>query len=104
MANSPLVVPGDAGKATSTDRSKLSSNAASKDGTPEVAQSSNGTGRDLAEQMNEDEKQKYVKGTAPYYPSTITILTLTKAGNSEKEPTPTSTSVTSAPTLQSSSP
>ncbi|KAI9046541.1 hypothetical protein LZ554_009287 [Drepanopeziza brunnea f. sp. 'monogermtubi'] len=61
MANSPLIVSGDAGRPI--DRSKLSSAAASTSntgtGTPD--QLSNGA-NDLAEQMNDDEKAKYVKG------------------------------------------
>lgn len=66
MANSPLVIPG--GKPV-LDKSKLSSKAdSSKDATPNPP-SNNGTssGRDLAEQMNEDEKLKYVKGIFPKY-------------------------------------
>jgi cyclin-dependent kinase 7 len=64
MANSPLVIPGSTEKGTSTsNRSKLSTAAPSSNGaTPEVAQNNNGAGRDLAEQMNEEEKQKYIKG------------------------------------------
>jgi cyclin-dependent kinase 7 len=64
MANSPLVVPGS-GEKPALDKSRLSSTAVSSKGaTPEVSQGSNGasSGRDLAEQMNEDEKLKYVKG------------------------------------------
>ena len=64
MANSPLVVPGDADKGNS-NKSKLSSSAASNGATPEAMQPSTG-GHDLAEQMNEDEKQKYVKGASLY--------------------------------------
>ncbi|KAL5328460.1 hypothetical protein ACEPPN_001959 [Leptodophora sp. 'Broadleaf-Isolate-01'] len=61
MANSPLIVPGDADKGSSS-KSKLStSNGASSGATPEATLPSNG-GHDLAEQMNEDEKHKYVKG------------------------------------------
>ncbi|KAL2076178.1 hypothetical protein VTL71DRAFT_1121 [Oculimacula yallundae] len=61
MANSPLILSGDADKG-STSKSKLSaSKAASNGATPEASRPSNG-GHDLAEQMNEDEKQKYVKG------------------------------------------
>ncbi|KAH6672926.1 serine/threonine-protein kinase [Halenospora varia] len=63
MANSPLLVPGSADKSAATTKSKLSSNAPSTNApTPEPATSSNGAGNDLAEQMNEDEKNKYVKG------------------------------------------
>ncbi|CZT39978.1 probable cyclin-dependent ser/thr protein kinase KIN28 [Rhynchosporium secalis] len=56
MANSPLNVPGVAEKGTSS-KSKLSTSKTAWNG----ASPSNG-GHDLAEQMNEDEKQKYVKG------------------------------------------
>ncbi|KAJ5035393.1 uncharacterized protein L3040_007863 [Drepanopeziza brunnea f. sp. 'multigermtubi'] len=61
MANSPLIVPGDAGRPI--DRSKLSSAAASTSntGTGTPVQPGNGA-NDLAEQMNDDEKAKYVKG------------------------------------------
>lgn len=62
MANSPLVVPGSGEKST-TARTKLSGNpAASSGATPEAASTSNGAAHDLAEQMNEEEKHKYVKG------------------------------------------
>lgn len=48
---------------STSNRSKLSTAAPSSNGaTPEVTQSNNGAGRDLAEQMNEEEKQKYIKG------------------------------------------
>lgn len=61
MANSPLIVPEDADKGSSS-KSKLSaSNVASNGATPEASQPSTG-GHDLAEQMNDDEKRKYVKG------------------------------------------
>lgn len=63
MAVSPLVVPpGSAERSTATTRSKLSAAQASNGTTPELPQAGNGTGFDLAEQMNEDEKNKYVKG------------------------------------------
>jgi cyclin-dependent kinase 7 len=64
MANSPLVVPGSAEK-SAANRTKLSNNAAASNGaTPEPANSSNGLSHDLVEQMNEEEKHKYVKGRA----------------------------------------
>ncbi|KAH8646056.1 kinase-like domain-containing protein [Tricladium varicosporioides] len=63
MANSPLLVPGSAEKSVVAAKSKLSSNAPSTNApTPEPGIPSNGAGNDLAEQMNEDEKNKYVKG------------------------------------------
>ncbi|KAF4631020.1 hypothetical protein G7Y89_g7113 [Cudoniella acicularis] len=63
MAYSPLVVPGSADKSAATTKSKLSNTVVSSNApTPEAGQSSNGAGNDLAEQMNEDEKQKYIKG------------------------------------------
>ena len=62
MANSPLVVPGSAVK-QEHDKSKLSTTAASSKGaTPEASSNGASSGRDLAEQMNEEEKHKYVKG------------------------------------------
>ncbi|PMD26046.1 Pkinase-domain-containing protein [Hyaloscypha hepaticicola] len=62
MANSPLVVPGSGEKSTA-NRTKLSNTAAASNGaTPEASNTSNEGGHDLAEQMNEEEKQKYVKG------------------------------------------
>lgn len=65
MANSPLVVPGSVEKSTA-NRTKLSNNAAGSNGaTPEASHTSNGAGHDLAEQMNEEEKHKYVKGQPP---------------------------------------
>lgn len=65
MANSPLLVPGPTDKAT-TSKSKLSSAAPSSNGvTPEAStKTSNALApvQDIAEQMNEEEKHKYVKG------------------------------------------
>ncbi|KAH8773357.1 serine/threonine-protein kinase [Hyaloscypha sp. PMI_1271] len=62
MANSPVVVPGSSEKSAAS-RTKLSNTAAASNGaTPEAAGTSNGAGDDLAEQMNEEEKHKYVKG------------------------------------------
>jgi cyclin-dependent kinase 7 len=62
MAISPLVVPGSGDKSTAS-RTKLSNTSAASNGAiPEAANTSNGAGRDLAEQMNEEEKHKYVKG------------------------------------------
>jgi hypothetical protein len=62
MANSPLVVPGS-GEKGNANRTKLSNTAAASNGaTPEASNTSSGGGHDLAEQMNEEEKQKYVKG------------------------------------------
>jgi cyclin-dependent kinase 7 len=66
MAVSPLVVPpGSAERSTATTRSKLSAAQASNGTTPEPPQGSNGISHDLAEQMNEEEKNKYVKGLSP---------------------------------------
>lgn len=65
MAVSPLVFP-SASEQSIAKKAKLSNTAvSSNNGTPEVGQISNGAGRDLAEQMNEDEKSKYVKGPPP---------------------------------------
>ncbi len=62
MANSPLVIPGSGEKNTG-NRMKLSNTAAASNGaTPQASNTSSGVGHDLAEQMNEEEKQKYVKG------------------------------------------
>jgi len=60
MANSPLLLPGSSEK-SAVNKTKLSKTTAASNGTtPEPA--SNGSGPDLAEQMNDEEKQKYVKG------------------------------------------
>jgi cyclin-dependent kinase 7 len=62
MANSPVVIPGSTEKSAAS-RTKLSNTAAVSNGaTPEAASTTNGAGDDLAEQMNEEEKHKYVKG------------------------------------------
>jgi cyclin-dependent kinase 7 len=64
MANSPLVVPGSTEK-SAANRTKLSNSSAVSNGvTPEAANASNGAAYDLAEQMNDEEKHKYVKGRA----------------------------------------
>jgi len=64
MAVSPLILqPGSAEKGVATGRSKLSTTTQPSNSTSsEVAQTRNGTGHDLAEQINEEEKHKYVKG------------------------------------------
>ena len=63
MAVSPLVVPpGSAERSIATRRSKLSAAQASNGTTPDPQQVGNAAGFDLAEQMNEDEKNTYVKG------------------------------------------
>ncbi|TAQ85868.1 hypothetical protein B7494_g5823 [Chlorociboria aeruginascens] len=61
MAVSPLIVPSESSEKASTTRSKLSSTQTSNRIASQQATSS-AVGNDLAEQMNEDEKQKYVKG------------------------------------------
>jgi hypothetical protein len=106
MANSPLVVPGSTEKGTSTsNHSRLSTAAPSSNGaTPEVAQSNNGAGRDLAEQMNEEEKQKYIKGHSHQQIPFALHSNFFQAKSSVKEPMPTSISATSTPTLPNSSP
>lgn len=71
MAVSPLVHPSGS-TAKSPARSKLSSTAQAANGTSEGAQASHGGGHDLAEQMNEEEKRKYVKGPSPT-PSAFSI-------------------------------
>ena len=81
MAVSPLVAPpGSAEKNTAGIRSKLANTRVSNGATPEPSSASNGTGHDLAEQMNEDEKLKYVKGPLhpPSLPSIATDLALGK--------------------------
>lgn len=70
MALSPLLVPGSAGKNKS--KSKLSSTAPSSNGaTPEASSSKPNNGasaiQDVAEQMNEAEKNKYIKGLSSHY-------------------------------------
>ncbi|PSS25210.1 hypothetical protein M430DRAFT_25036 [Amorphotheca resinae ATCC 22711] len=63
MAVSPLIVPPGSERATAATKSKLSTTQVPSNGaTPEPAHAINGAGPDLAEQMNEDEKHKYVKG------------------------------------------
>ncbi len=69
MAVSPLVIPpSSAEKGTGAVRSKLASAQISNGATPEVVPAGNGTGYDLAEQMNEEEKHKYIKGCTTEYP------------------------------------
>jgi hypothetical protein len=101
MAVSPLVMaPGSASKSTTaTNRPKHN---ASNGATPDVINDSNDSGRDLAEQMNEQEKQKYVKGYLLHFPSPVPTSThrLSQARNSEKEPTPMYIWDIFAPTLQ----
>lgn len=63
MAVSPVVLPpGSAERNAATSKSKLSAAQASNGTTPEPPQASPPAGYDLAEQMNEEEKNKYVKG------------------------------------------
>lgn len=67
MAVSPLIVPGggERERSAATTKSKLSTAPSSSRATPEVqaqARNSGSSGNDVAEQMNENEKQKYVKG------------------------------------------
>ncbi|CAG8958241.1 hypothetical protein HYFRA_00000595 [Hymenoscyphus fraxineus] len=66
MALSPLVVPGSASgeRTAATAKSKLQAASAvtSSSGTPNPNNGPPPGGADLAEQMNEDEKQKYIKG------------------------------------------
>ncbi|TVY57141.1 Serine/threonine-protein kinase KIN28 [Lachnellula suecica] len=64
MANSPLLIPGSADK-NAASKSKLSSAVSSNGATPEASsRAGNGAAaiQDIAEQMNEEEKHKYVKG------------------------------------------
>jgi cyclin-dependent kinase 7 len=66
MAVSPLIVPpGSAERSAAASKSKLSTAQASNGATPEPPQASAAAGYDLAEQMNEEEKSKYVKGHSP---------------------------------------
>lgn len=68
MAVSPLIVPpGSAERGLAAGKSKLSATQVSNGTTPEPSQAANATAYDLAEQMNEDEKNKYVKGHL-FYP------------------------------------
>ncbi|TGO49751.1 hypothetical protein BCON_0201g00190 [Botryotinia convoluta] len=63
MAVSPLIVPSAGSGERSASRSKLSSAVPSGNGTPsDGPAASAGTTYDLAEQMNENERSKYVKG------------------------------------------
>jgi len=62
MANSPLVLQGSAEKGSASRTKRSNAAAISNGATPEASNASNGAGHDLAEQMNEEEKHKYVKG------------------------------------------
>lgn len=63
MAVSPLIVQSAGSGERSASRSKLSSTVPSGNGTPsDTPAASAGTTYDLAEQMNENERSKYVKG------------------------------------------
>ena len=64
MAVSPLILPPASGDLRSpASKAKLSARSAAPNGTPAgTPPATNATGRDLAEQMNDDEKRKYVKG------------------------------------------
>ena len=70
MAVSPLIIPpASADRNGPASKSKLSASIVTSNGTsPNITSSSNGLGRDLAEQMNEEEKHKYVKGKANVFP------------------------------------
>jgi cyclin-dependent kinase 7 len=74
MAVSPLIVPPANAGDRSASKSKLSSAIPSSNGTPaEGVSAGNGSSHDLAEQMNDVEKQKYVKGfTVPAIPTSST--------------------------------
>ena len=75
MALSPLIMQGAAHHSNNLKPSRFSNNAVASNGaTPERV--NNGTGRDVAEQMNEDEKAKYVKGPPPCSGCSDYILTL----------------------------
>jgi hypothetical protein len=88
MANSPLVVPGSTEKSTA-NRTKLSNAAAASNGaTPEAGDTGNGAGHDLAEQVNEEEKHKYVKGGI-VCTFLVTFADLSQAKKSEKVHTQT---------------
>jgi len=69
MANSPLILPGGAQPEKSKgNRSKLSSTAVSSNApTPNTTNGNNSSSApiDLAEKMNNEEKNKYVKGNSP---------------------------------------
>jgi cyclin-dependent kinase 7 len=63
MAVSPLVPSASAEGWTPNDKCKLSSSSLTPNGkVSEKIPPSSGTAPDLAEQMNEEEKHKYVKG------------------------------------------
>ena len=76
MAVSPLIVPPTSalqnGRAVSSPLKNVSSAQASSNGTPLATQvvpnataAAQSTSLDLAEQLNEDEKRKYAKGSVP---------------------------------------
>ena len=64
MAVSPLIVmPASAERLSSAGKVKVSAVTAGSNGTPSAAPVGNDRpGQDLAEQMNADEKRKFVKG------------------------------------------
>lgn len=77
MALSPLLVPPAGSCERSASRSKLSSAVPSSNATPSDGPSASaGTTSDLAEQMNENERSKYVKGThSPVLHCQLHVLT-----------------------------
>jgi hypothetical protein len=92
MAVSPLIVPPGSERATAATKSKLSTTQVPSNGAiPEPAHAINGAGPDLAEQMNEDEKHKYVKGAPSPSNSDPIQLTSMQERNSVKVPMRTST-------------
>jgi cyclin-dependent kinase 7 len=66
MAVSPLIIsPASADRNGPASKTKLSANATAQNGTKsDTASPSSGLGRDWAEQMNEEEKHKYIKGAS----------------------------------------
>lgn len=64
MANSPLILPPGSSEKPIANKSKLQA-VASNGATPESTTGTYGTAPDLAEQMNDEEKRKYVKGYIP---------------------------------------
>lgn len=66
MAVSPLVFPTQSPSSASKSKLANAARAPAGSATKDERADSETAGRDLAEQMNEDEKHKWVKGTSCY--------------------------------------
>jgi hypothetical protein len=99
MALSPLIIPDAVDQAVK--KSKHAAAVSSNGGTQEVGKVTNGTGHDVAEQMNEDEKSKYVKGKPPCLSADPLLTIYFQARSLERERMPMFISGTSNQTPQS---